>query len=779
MFPKFLVQSEPNISYIPIPRTIRTLAALLAVVLALGGNVSCRSPEAQAARLLKRAQDARVKKEYGRAAIDLRNAIKAQPKNAQLRYELGLVYLEVGDVNAAVNRFQEALKINPDYIEPQLKIAQLMALNEDMVVVREAEKRAQAALAAAQGNADAMATLALVEMRLGENKSAEERLRGVLLKFPKHLNSALLLANLKLQNRDYPAAEAVLRDALAKDPKSIQAMVALAQIYVILNKIPDAIAQISNALTYEPKNGPVLENLAQLQLQQGKIADAEATYKRLSESAALGYSGAYGMFLFSQNRRDAAIKEFERLYKAEPDNRETRSRLIAAYLATKRVPDAESVLTAVLKKNKKDTDALLQRAEIYLVAGKYGPAENDLNRVFSFRPDWADAHYVLARVHQAQGATQNQRRELSEALRLDPSLMPARIDLGQSLIAANDAKAALDLMNLAPESQRNAVPIIVQRNWALLALNQVNQLNASIQQGMGIAKTSDLQLQDALVKLKKKDMSGARAELQDVLSRNPEELRALELLARSYVDTKQPEVATATIRGYAGKNPKSAPLQQFLGSWLLAAGDRAEARKAFEAAKVDDPSSVPADFALAEIDLVEHNPGSARTRLSKLLANNEANIDARILLGMVEESSGRYDAAIDAYRKVVDLEANNLYALNNLAYSLTTSGTNPDEALKYAQRAFELNPNSGVVEDTLGWAFYSKGIYNMALPHLRNAVNKEAVPVRMYHLAMAYAKIGDFNRAQQTYRTAAKLNGNIPEAAIAKQVLGTRSDPRP
>jgi putative PEP-CTERM system TPR-repeat lipoprotein len=750
---------------------MRTIALLLAIA-SLFVSASCnRTPEAQVARLRKRAQDAMAKKDYGRAALALRSAIKIQPKNAEVRYELGLLYMEVGDLNAAATRFQEALQIKPTYTEPQLKMAQLMTLSPDMVIVHEAERRAQSALAAAQGNSDAIATLALVEMRLGETQTAEERLRGILLKFPKHLNSSLLLATIKIQNRDFPGAEAVLKTALQQDPKSTEAMSALAQVYIIMDRLPEAMAELTQVLSIDPKNAAVRLNLAQLQLKQGKTSDAEASYKLLAASGVPGYAGSYGLFLYSQNRRDDAIKELVRVYKAQPEDRDSRSRLVAAYLAMKRTPDAEKVLSDVLEKNPKDTDALLQRAQIYLIASKYGPAENDLNRVFTFRPDWADAHYVLARVYQAQGATQNQRRELTEAVRIDPSLLPARIDLAQALIAVKDAKAALDLMNQAPENQRNTQAAIVQRNWALLALSRLDEMQAGVQQGLGISKLPELQLQDALVKLRKNDTPGARAELKDVLSRNPEELRALELLARSYAETKEPGVATSTIREYADKNPKSAPLQQFLGSWLLAAGDRAEARKAFETAKQDDPTSVPADFALAEIDLIDHNLGGARDRLLKLLSQNQTNVDARVLLGMVEEASGRFDSAIDAYRKVVDIEATNLYALNNLAYRLTASGKNPDEALKYAQRAFELSPNSGVVEDTLGWALYSKGIYEMALPHLRNAVNKEAVPVRMYHLASAYLKTGDEAKGRETYRKAVTADPNLPEAKAVQDLL--------
>ena len=63
----------------------------------------------------------------------------------------------------------------------------------------------------------------------------------------------------------------------------------------------------------------------------------------------------------------------------------------------------------------------------------------------------------------------------------------------------------------------------------------------------------------------------------------------------------------------------------------------------------------------------------------------------------LDEATGNrgLDAAIQ-YRAVLEVDASNLFALNNLAYYLVL--TDPEEAAKLAQRAVELapdNPDSG------------------------------------------------------------------------------------
>ena len=47
-------------------------------------------------------------------------------------------------------------------------------------------------------------------------------------------------------------------------------------------------------------------------------------------------------------------------------------------------------------------------------------------------------------------------------------------------------------------------------------------------------------------------------------------------------------------------------------------------------------------------------------------------------------------------------------ALNGLAYLLAET-RQPDEAIKYAQKAKELAPDSPAVDDTLGWTYFQKG----------------------------------------------------------------------
>jgi tetratricopeptide (TPR) repeat protein len=141
------------------------------------------------------------------------------------------------------------------------------------------------------------------------------------------------------------------------------------------------------------------------------------------------------------------------------------------------------------------------------------------------------------------------------------------------------------------------------------------------------------------------------------------------------------------------------------------------------------------------------------------------------MLAQLNQKSNHFSEAIERYRKILELSPDNVIALNDLAYLLSESGNQTDEALKYAERAGELAPDNAAVSDTLGWLYYRKGLYKMAVPHLETAVSKGASARRRLHLAMAYLKAGDERKGVDAMQAGLTMDAAIPEAKMAQQVM--------
>ena len=306
---------------------------------------------------------------------------------------------------------------------------------------------------------------------------------------------------------------------------------------------------------------------------------------------------------------------------------------------------------------------------------------------------------------------------------------------------------------------------VVMRTWVQLALGDRNEARKNVDAVLKVARIPDALLQDAILKSEAHDFAGATVSLEVVLKSNPEDTRALSLLAQCYAAQKQAPVAMEKIGSYVQQRPKSARVQMFWANWLLANGKKPEALQALAAAKAADPKLPAPDIALARLDFTEGNLAAARQRLTALVSANRQDVEANLVLGGVEEASGNYQAAIDQYLRVLQMDDRNVAVLNNLAYDLSRDNSRLDDALRYAQKAKELAPESSYTQDTLGWIYYRKGMYQLAVRELEGALTKEARPSIQFHLGLTYKRVGNTEKGSHLLATALAARPDLAETA--------------
>jgi tetratricopeptide (TPR) repeat protein len=740
--------------------------ALLAVL--LGG---CTKKQKEV-RHLERGKQLLAKKDYSRAMIEFRNALRADETDSEAWYQLGLGYLASGEQKNAAGAFLQATKLDPKHLAAQVKISEMMLASRDPNWLHEVQKRMTDVLAISQDNLDALNTLAVADWKLGDREQSERRLQEGLARFPKDLRTNVSLAQIRIARKDLSGAEEILTKLSQQQPPNALAFVALAELHIFMNRQNEAEQDYQRALQIEPQNAVALLEYGALKMRSGPKDDAEELFKRVSALPDRQYRPMHATFLWQTGRRAEAIDELARLAQADASDRDARTRLVTAYVAAGRKEEAQKVLNATLERRPKDVDALLQRSELYLQAGKLSEAEKDLLQAARFHPANAPAHFLLARLHGARGTTLSQRQELTEALRLEPSMLRARLALSSLLVGTGAAKTALQILDEAPVEQKELAPTIVQRNWALLAVGDKPAFRKGIDDGLAKERTPDLLLQDAISKLDARDVTGARTSLMEALSGSPEDTRALELLARSYIAGKDTSGAVKFGREYAAKRPNSPRIQYWLGQFLASQGEPEGAATAYQAAIAADPAFFPAKLALATLEIGRGKLQEARKRLAELPQENNS---VRFLSAHVEQASGNNAAALDLYRKIVEAEPNNALALNNLAYLLSEHAGKSEEALAYAQKAKELQPENAMIDDTLGWVMYRRSLYGNAVKHLESATSKAPNAVRQYHLAMTYFQLGDLKKGQQALSAGLKLDPNAPEAKLALALQAEKS----
>jgi len=215
------------------------------------------------------------------------------PASTQLAEQLiaqGNAREDAGELDAALDRYREALSIAPDYARAHLNVGnalrQLGRLDEAIAAQREA-------------------------------------LRCAPSYAPAHFNLALLLVD----TGNLGAAEGHLRQALDVEPDMADAAVLLADVLGRVGRVADAETALLRAISTRPDFGGAMLNLGQLYLRQGRVDDAEDMLVRAAtiDPTFLGGHCALASLYLKTGRGADASQSMARALTLDPELRQYQS----------------------------------------------------------------------------------------------------------------------------------------------------------------------------------------------------------------------------------------------------------------------------------------------------------------------------------------------------------------------------------------------------------------------------------------------------------------------
>jgi tetratricopeptide (TPR) repeat protein len=147
----------------------------------------------------------------------------------------------------------------------------------------------------------------------------------------------------------------------------------------------------------------------------------------------------------------------------------------------------------------------------------------------------------------------------------------------------------------------------------------------------------------------------------------------------------------------------------------------------------------------------------AEPLLQKALQNYKDDIVLMANVANVRVIEGRPDEAIELYRQIVQRQPRSPEMLNNLA-SLLSEGPEPEkrkEAMEYIEQAIELSGPQADWLDTKGLILVYDGKAEQAVGLLKQAASAPRPdPRSSFHLAIAYARLGDTEKARAALKQA-------------------------
>src|ERR1035438_9173395 len=137
--------------------------------------------------------------------------------------------------------------------------------------------------------------------------------------------------------------------------------------------------------------------------------------------------------------------------------------------------------------------------------------------------------------------------------------------------------------------------------------------------------------------------------------------------------------------------------------------------------------------------------------------------------GMKALDEGKYDDAVQAFRKAIAADSKDYFAHFNLAMAFTLLQRDPEAVAEYRQ-TLELKPGLYEAELNGGIVLLRQKNPAEALPFFEDAARQKPQEFRpRYYLAESQLQTGDYAKAEESYRLALTAN---PKSAAAELGLG-------
>jgi len=582
---------------------------------------------------------------------------------------------------------------------------------------------------------------------------------------------------LQIRANQTDAAEANFKKAVSLNPKAMSALLALGSYYQSRSRFPEAEQQFRHAMEADPKDPDPRAALVRVYMAEGKKAEIEEFLKEAKRDFpdnSVGYR-MLGDYYFATGDLDKAVTEYGSLNQEHPKDIQVKKNYTQLLILKNRIAEARKLDDEVLKTSPSDTEALIFKGEIQIADGHGNDAAESLQSALKADPNNGVAHYQLGVAFDQMGNLERAENEWREAGRVRPDLPDVQHALAAVALRRGDMQALAQSADQLIRLQPAVADGYVLRAMAEINLKRLAQAETDIRKAMEVAPQNPIGYnQMGQLRLTQKQYSQAEKYYQQALERDPASTDGLNGLMNVYLAQKQIDLAVAAANAQLAKVPDSSAFHDLLGTTLFNdQKDMKGAEAEFKRAAELDKNNSDALVKLGQVQAAEGSADQAIATYQQSLNNNPREVRFYILIGELFESKRDREKAKQMYQKALEIQPENALASNNLARVMLQQGENVDVALAMAQTARRGMPDSPASADTLGWAYYQKGIYNTAIDLFKEALKKNPDDATFhYHLGLAYQKDNQPALAKQHLERVLKINPKYTNADDVRKALG-------
>ncbi|MCK4705527.1 MAG: PEP-CTERM system TPR-repeat protein PrsT [Gammaproteobacteria bacterium] len=533
------------------------------------------------------------------AALELKNALQRNQDNAEARYLLGAINLDVGDAASAEKEFRRAAEAG--WQEGLARVGQARAMIKSKAFQKVIDEIDAKDDYPANTRADLYALRALAQAGLGNIGLAIE----------------------------------ILANAAEIDADAFHVLKSAIQIYMANSDIERATDSLKKALATYERNQEILLLSAAMAIRSKDFAGASEAYKKVIEQDPDKLVTIYG--------------------------RQARLGLASFEILNKKLDKAHATLMPLFKQSTGNPETNYVGGLLAFEQGDLNLAEERLLTVLKVATNHAPTHLLFGAVSYAQKNYEQAAYYIAKYVSVMPDNLGARKLLGRAYINLgqhDEAQAALqpDLEDNVEDAELLALVSLSQLQAGNIA-SGIEGLEKAVK---AAPESSTLKSELARAYISAGETENAIKELNTILAEGGDKKQAEALLISAHIKAEQYDKAIVVVLDMLQENPDDPAVLSLAGNVFVASNDRSEARNYFNKALQIKPDYVPATMLLARLEEIEKHPAIAEALYKKLAETNTEDIAPLMALARIAKFQNQTEKMLEWLEKARKAASNDI-----------------------------------------------------------------------------------------------------------------------